>query len=96
MEFTAGWKDKARNIGYVTSRHHQTMVAYDEKDSPKELEIIAYATEKVGTVEKVNKNVVEIFKHRTKRIIGVQYHPEDNQSDYLTVDLIKQYLLKGE
>lgn len=77
LEFTKEFSYFEKMIGKVNSRHHQTMDA--SIYVPDELEVIAYSREE-GHDKKMftSTSIVEMFKHRTLPIFGVQFHPEDH------------------
>lgn len=87
-------KEYSPLVDSVTSRHHQTMSS-KEKYPHDTLEVIAWAKEMWGKKPVIRHDIVEIFTVRNKNIIGVQYHPEDNSTEYLSHSLIKK-LLKDE
>lgn len=88
LSFTEKYEKYKNKIGKVTSRHHQS--CSDINGIPEQLEVIAYSE-----IDKkyYDPNVIEIIKHRTKPIYGVQYHPEDNDNtDNLTSMFIEELL----
>ncbi len=89
LEFTEPFKDYRKLINKVTSRHHQCADATIPEMIPPELEVIAYAKEGNQALT----SVVEIFRHRTLKIFGVQFHPEDHDgSDQLSPMVIEEFL----
>ncbi len=87
LSFTKDYQHLNKDVSKVTSRHHQCVDA--SEFVPDELEVIAYA----GAHNKYYPNIVEIFKHKTLPIIGVQFHPEDHDSsDVLSIKLIEELL----
>lgn len=86
--FTDAFKEFNKLIDKVTSRHHQCADA--SVFIPDELEVIAYAS---AGKSQFWRQVVEIFRHKTLPITGVQFHPEDHDnSDQLSSTIIKGYL----
>lgn len=92
LQFTPSFVHLSKMITGVTSRHHQAMNA--SNFVPDELQVIAVAREKIGTKWINDEKVVEIFRHKTKPIYGVQYHPEDHYppSDFYTPHIINSLL----
>lgn len=87
LSFTDGFKDYSKLIKKVTSRHHQCADA--SVYIPDELEVIAYAKESNQACEEI----VEIFRHKTLPIFGVQFHPEDHcGDDELSPQIIEEFL----
>lgn len=77
-------------IEKVNSRHHQTMSA--QQYIPDNIDVIAYAKETVGKQSVVYKDIVEIWKHNTLPIYGIQGHPEDMPNDKFTPKIISELL----
>lgn len=81
--FTKGFEAMDSLVDKVTSRHHQVCSARDKDGIPKDLLIIAYSGDKKKN--EYDPDVVEIFKHKSYPMYGVQYHPESHDlSDKLT------------
>lgn len=79
-------------IEKVTSRHHQ-VCKYDEFN--ENIEVMAWPEFKSGTKSYRISEIVEIFKIKNRKILGVQYHPEDHDgTDKLTSYLIDKFLLE--
>lgn len=83
----------SKKLEKVNSRHHQTMDTKMGKSIPEELDVMAYAfARKQAGKALYYPGIVEIFKHRTKRIVGIQGHPEDMYSDDFTPEIINNFL----
>lgn len=96
LSFTEEFEHMAKDVKDVTSRHHQVMQDNYGMDTPADLEVIAYAKERVGKEEWENKEVIEIFRHRNKLFYGVQFHPEDhNKYNDIWTDKIINGLLNN-
>lgn len=88
LHFSQPFFQYSKMIGKVTSRHHQCADA--SYGVPDELEVIAYAK---AENNKYYAQIVEIFKHKTLPIFGVQFHPEDHDAtDRLSTTIIKEFL----
>lgn len=68
----------------VNSMHHQCM---SPNHIPEDIEILGYYSGKY-------ENTIEVIRHKTAPIYGVQYHPEelysDDLSDFMIRDLISR------
>lgn len=92
LVFNEKYKDMSLLIDNVTSRHHQVCI---NSDNLNDLEVVAVAGYESSKKVKPIEYIVEIFKHNTKNIWGVQFHPEDHDStDELTPILINMLLNK--
>lgn len=91
LYFVNKYKNYSNDIDKVTSRHHQMMDG--RTNIPSELEIIAFSASENPKLDMPECHIVEIFKHKTLPIIGVQYHPENhNFSDKLNPFFIDSLL----
>lgn len=72
-------KDSGLHFGKVTSRHHQCI-----SRPGRGIKVVALSQ---------GDAVPEIMIHEELPILGVQYHPESNQDDTLTSELVKDFLL---
>jgi putative glutamine amidotransferase len=70
----------SKNKIFVNSMHHQCVSA---KDLPKDLEILAMYAGKDA------KPSIEVLRHKTLPIYGVQYHPEE-----LIIDSVGDFIMK--
>ena len=77
----------SKSVNKVNSRHHQSMSIVNTY--PDALEVIAFAKE---NDKYIRKDIVEIFKHKTLNIYGVQYHPEDCPTEKISSIIISDLL----
>lgn len=90
LYFTEEFSKFGKDVRKVTSRHHQTC---NGENTPENLKVIAYAGEEYGKKIYPIDEIVEVFKHKTKPIVGVQYHPEDHDgTDDFTSKIINKLL----
>lgn len=75
----------------VNSRHHQGVTLDDLSD---DLDAIFLAENDDSHLTE-HEYIVEAFMHKEKRILGIQWHPE-NFYDSLSLDLIKRVLQEGQ
>ena len=93
--FTPKYQKLDKYIDKVTSRHHQTCMAYDDNDLdiiPNNINVIAYsAANKKKLI--YQSDVVEIFEDREYPLYAVQYHPENHdKTDKLSSMFINKLL----
>lgn len=90
LSFTNEFRHLHKQIGEVTSRHHQCMDS--SSNVPEELDVVAVAN--IGTRKEAyaDPSVVEIFKHKERPIVGVQFHPEDHSWESLSPNIIEKLL----
>lgn len=92
LMYTEGFESYKKLLRKVNSRHHQTMSA--KHSIPEELQVIAYAS--ATKANEYYPSIIEIFKHKEKPILAIQFHSEDLTGNDNLIPMLVREMLKTE